>query len=311
VTSRSPLQGSKPREGVAIRRTLHLPNRPESISTSPFFDRGKPFLGADDGEKAPTRGAIMRALMVDQEPIAHGALGKLLAAKPLGLVVDVVDNGAEALARVAKRPYDLLLLDVHMPGLWELLDQLKSRGEPKASVVLATAAREQAGFDGHSVRCPSKNRAGARSEMAEHRGQGLCRANATPGEPAQVDRAAMTRAPKIGIKTSGRIVFIDLREVRIVRAEGNYVSLERQAGVDLLREPLSLVAEKLRAYGFIQIHRSVLVNTSLVEEIRVRPCGDYGLRVSGGKEYIVSRTYKKNLKSLAELWIGVSPLLSE
>ena len=254
----------------------------------------------------------MRALMVDQEPIAHGALGKLLAAKPLGLVVDVVDNGAEALARVAKRPYDLLLLDVRMPGLWELLDQLKSRGESKPSVVLATAAHERAvGFDGHSVRCRSKNRAGAGPEMAEDRGRGLCWANATPGALARGDRAARMWAPKVGIKTSGRIVFIDLREVRIVRAEGNYVSLERQAGVDLLREPLSLVAEKLRAYGFIQIHRSVLVNASLVEEIRVRPCGDYGLRISGGKEYIVSRTYKKNLKSLAELWIGVSPLLSE
>jgi DNA-binding LytR/AlgR family response regulator len=64
------------------------------------------------------------------------------------------------------------------------------------------------------------------------------------------------------------------------------------------------VAEKLEPHGFIRIHRSVLVNTSFVEEIRPGSTGEYGLRVKGGKEYTVTRTYKKNLKSLAEYWIG-------
>jgi hypothetical protein len=41
-----------------------------------------------------------------------------------------------------------------------------------------------------------------------------------------------------------------------------------------------------------------------VEEIRPYSTGEYGLRVKGGKEYTVTRTYKKNLKSLAEFWIG-------
>jgi two-component system LytT family response regulator len=64
------------------------------------------------------------------------------------------------------------------------------------------------------------------------------------------------------------------------------------------------LAEKLEPYGFIRIHRSVLVNISLVEEIRPHLTGEYGLQVKGGKKYTVTRTYKKNLKSLAEFWIG-------
>ena len=52
------------------------------------------------------------------------------------------------------------------------------------------------------------------------------------------------------------------------------------------------------------IHRSVIVNSSFVEEIKPYPTGEYGLRVKGGKEYTVTRTYKENLKSLAEFWIG-------
>jgi hypothetical protein len=65
------------------------------------------------------------------------------------------------------------------------------------------------------------------------------------------------------------------------------------------------MAEKLKPYGFIRIHRSVLVNGSYVEEIQPWPTGEYGLRVNGGREYTVTRTYKKELRTLAELWIGV------
>jgi two-component system LytT family response regulator len=65
-----------------------------------------------------------------------------------------------------------------------------------------------------------------------------------------------------------------------------------------------VVAEKLETHGFIRIHRSVLVNTSFVEEIRPLSTGEYCLRIEGGKEYTVTRTHKRNLKSLAQFWIG-------
>jgi DNA-binding LytR/AlgR family response regulator len=86
------------------------------------------------------------------------------------------------------------------------------------------------------------------------------------------------------------------------------VLLQRDSSSFLLRESISVVAEKLEVYGFVRIHRSVLVNTTFVEEIRPYSTGEYGLRVKGGKEYTVTRTYKKNLKSLAEFWIGAGAL---
>jgi two-component system, LytTR family, response regulator len=72
----------------------------------------------------------------------------------------------------------------------------------------------------------------------------------------------------------------------------------------MVRESLSSVAQKLRPYGFIRIHRSVVVNISAVERFQPLPTGEYRLRVKGGKEYLVTRTYKHNLRDLAELWIG-------
>jgi len=111
-------------------------------------------------------------------------------------------------------------------------------------------------------------------------------------------------SPRVAIKVKGKILFINLSDVVAVEAEGNYVSLQRTGNSYLLRQSLSALAEKLEPQGFLRIHRSILVNTSFVEEIRPYSTGEYGLRVQGGKEYTVTRTYRKNLKSLAEFWIG-------
>jgi hypothetical protein len=71
------------------------------------------------------------------------------------------------------------------------------------------------------------------------------------------------------------------------------------------------VAQKLEPYGFIRIHRSILVNTSFVEEIHPWTTGEYLLRIKGGKELAVSRTYKKNLRSLAQFWVGSNGFQAE
>ena len=112
------------------------------------------------------------------------------------------------------------------------------------------------------------------------------------------------RPIKIAIKTKGKILLIHPGDILAVEAEGNYVLLRRPADSYLLRESISTMAEKLQPYGFVRIHRSVLVNASAVEEIQSGTNGEYVLRISGGREYVVSRTFKNNLKSLAHSWIG-------
>lgn len=120
----------------------------------------------------------------------------------------------------------------------------------------------------------------------------------------QLEIIAKGQAPRIAFKVKGRILFVDLAEIVAVKAEGNYVSLRHQPNPYLLRESLSSMAEKLKPYGFIRIHRSVVVNISAVEEIQPLPTGEYRLRVKGGEQYLVTRAYKDNLRDLAQLWVG-------
>jgi len=126
----------------------------------------------------------------------------------------------------------------------------------------------------------------------------------------QLEVIAKRQGPRIAFKAKGSILLLDLADILAVQAEGNYVSLRHRTNAYLVRESLSSMAEKLKLYGFIRIHRSVVVNISAVEEIQPLPTGEYRLRVRGGKEYLVTRTYKDNLRDLAQLWVGSERLCS-
>ncbi len=120
----------------------------------------------------------------------------------------------------------------------------------------------------------------------------------------QTRSRALGKSARIAIKANGKILFIDAGDIVAVKAQGNYVLLFRTSSSHMLRESISTIQKKLDLYGFVRIHRSVLVNATLVDEIHPRPTGEYVLRVRGGREFRVTRTYKRNLQLLAQLWVG-------
>jgi len=140
----------------------------------------------------------------------------------------------------------------------------------------------------------------------------FCNAADTSFPPvSRVDAANLMRvlcqlrqALRIAVKAKGKVLFLDVAEIVVVQAEGNYISLSHRTNTYLVRESLSFMAEKLKPYGFVRIARSVVVNISAVEEIQPQPTGEYRLRIKGGNEYLVTRTYKHNLRDLAQLWVG-------
>lgn len=123
----------------------------------------------------------------------------------------------------------------------------------------------------------------------------------------------LTRSFKIAIKSKGNILFVDSAQIAFVEAQGNHVLFKGPSDSHLLRESISGVARKLEPCGFIRIHRSMLVNTSFVEGIRSRAnsVGEHVLYLRGGTELTVSRTYKTNLKSIAQFWVGTNEALAE
>jgi DNA-binding LytR/AlgR family response regulator len=154
----------------------------------------------------------------------------------------------------------------------------------------------------------SEQSAHAKGDVAAHplREDAIVGADARDliGALRQLEGIAHRQTARIAFKAKGRILFLDLAEIAAVEAEGNYVSLRHRPNTYLLHESLSSMAEKLKPFGFIRIHRSVVVNISAVKEIQPLPTGEYRLRVKGGEVYLVTRTYKDNLRDLAQLWVG-------
>ena len=111
-------------------------------------------------------------------------------------------------------------------------------------------------------------------------------------------------ATRIAIKTNGRILFLEAADVFAVEAEGNYVLLHHKTAAHLLRESISVAEAKLSTCGLVRIHRSVLVNARKIEEVRRMSTGEYLLRLTNGKEYTVTRTYKHNLRFVSPMCLG-------
>jgi DNA-binding LytR/AlgR family response regulator len=110
---------------------------------------------------------------------------------------------------------------------------------------------------------------------------------------------------RIAIKAKGRVIFVDSIEIIAVKAEGNYLALVHKSGCYLVRELMATAEQKLTPLGFVRIHRSILVNATLVTDLRRNSTGTYMLRTSDGREHPVGRTYKDNLKVIANSWLGV------
>jgi two-component system, OmpR family, response regulator len=87
---------------------------------------------------AADKGAGMRILVIDDEPRILAFLARGLAAD--GYTVDTADNGVEALRSVRRNGYDLVLLDLLLPGVDGLsVLQAINRLRPELPVVIVSA----------------------------------------------------------------------------------------------------------------------------------------------------------------------------
>jgi two-component system, LytTR family, response regulator len=256
--------------------------------------------------------ANMRVLITDDEPLAQSALARILEKRADVERFDVANDAVEALEKLGRENYDVLLLDISMPEVSgiEVLDRLRKQDRPVPSVVFVTAYHEYAinAFRRHAVDYVLKpftqERIHEALDEAFRRSTGERAAKLLEGLPHLQNLIQPAAPARIAIKANGRILFVAPDDILSVNAEGNYVLLQREDGSLLLRESISAMEEKLKPYGFVRIHRSVLINSAYVDEIRPLATGEYRLRLKGGQELTVTRSYKKNLRTMAAAWIG-------
>ena len=117
----------------------------------------------------------------------------------------------------------------------------------------------------------------------------------TSQEPEQVSKQ------RICVKTNGKIVFVDVKSICWIESAGNYVQIRLDgptAGEFLVRDTLQAFEHRLDGRCFVRIHRSTIVNSSRVKELKSWYTGEYIVTLDNGKELTLSRSYRMNLKRL-------------
>lgn len=256
----------------------------------------------------------MNVLIVDDEPLAREALRNALAGHPKVNTVREACDAMQALELLKDSPADVVMLDIQMPQVdgFGLVQELQRNSGKPPIVIFVTAYDEFAvkAFDQHAadyvLKPFEKRRVVAALERAEHRWQAEQASTILQHLPNLLEHLRQQESSRrIAVKSRGRVVFIDPTSINFVLAEGNYFVLHlANGGAHMLRGMMSDIEEKLKPFGFIRVHRSVIINMRVVKEVQPLPSGDYLLRTVMGRDFSVTRKYKANLSQLVALSVG-------
>lgn len=229
----------------------------------------------------------MKALIVDDEPIARQVLREQLESVPHVTIAGEATSGAEALLRIGETAPDVLFLDLHMPDLDGLGVARALRRDRLPLIIFVTAYDKHAleAFDWGAVdyllKPVRQERLAAAIEKARAQLAGLKPAQREP-DPAAGPRRIVGR---LGTDQ----FLLDPADVIAFTAEGETVFIVTAQHKYLANQTLRALEEKLPAPPFRRIHRGTIINTDHIRKISPLSSKRWLLRMSSGMEVIVSK----------------------
>jgi DNA-binding LytR/AlgR family response regulator len=242
------------------------------------------------------------AVIGEDEPVLARTLTRLLAEVwPELKVVGIGEDGLSAINLALKHQPDVMFLDIKMPGktgleVAEVVADEWPEDKPEPLFVFVTAyddfaisAFEQAAVDymlkpatperlqvsvGRlKLRLAERANAPVAGDMASlmQKMQSI----STPGG----DNPARITVIRAGVGNTVRM--IPVTDVICFEATEKYVNVVTASGEALVRMSLRELLTRIDASGFIQVHRSVLVNTGTILSATRDENGHYSLSVRG------------------------------
>jgi two-component system LytT family response regulator len=228
----------------------------------------------------------MRALIVDDERIARDGVRTLLESEPDVEIVGECEDGGSAVSAIEREQPDLVLLDIQMPAK-DGFEVIREIGEERLPVIVFLTAYDQhaiRAFDAHALDYLVKpftddrfRKAIARArEQVHQRRIGAATSRLASVIAELVSETWKSASPprrrylaRIPIRSVGKTAYVSVDDLLWIGAADYYAELHTRDGrKHLLRETMRNLEERLDPNQFVRVHRSAIVNTGAVAEIR-------------------------------------------
>jgi two-component system, LytTR family, response regulator len=235
----------------------------------------------------PEEHSKIRALIVDDEPLARSNIAVLLRKHAEVEIIGECGSGAEALGEIRVARPDLLFLDVQMPECdgFDVLEMLGNDFPP--AVIFVTAYDQYAlrAFEAGALDYLLKPFDNVRFELAFTRAKQRIRGDSRPGQ-----------AERIVVKSAGEVSFIKIGDIDWIEAADYYACLHVGSRNHLVRRSLAELEQELDPNQFCRVHRSGIVNLDRVRGLKLHEDGEYEVLLETGARVRLSRRYRKELE---------------
>lgn len=209
----------------------------------------------------------LKTLIVDDEALARSRMRTLLrdCTSPAAEVTAEASQGEEALAHLAAMDLDLVLLDVHMPGVdgIEVARALRSRPDAPAVVfVTAHATHAVTAFELDAVDYLTKPVRAERLQQALQKAERFLKERRALQAPSAPPAAPET----VLIQDRGRAERVPLSEVLYLKSEYKYLTVRTATRSHILDGSLNEFEERY-PNRFLRVHRNALVARSAIRAL--------------------------------------------
>jgi two-component system LytT family response regulator len=258
----------------------------------------------------------LRTLLVDDEALSRRGLELRLKVAGDIEIVGQCSNGREALTAIREQRPDLVFLDIQMPGLsgFDVLAELQAHELPMIVFVTAYDRFAVQAFEARAIDYVLKPVDDARlaatlthvRELVEQRTAvnernqlvHLLAELRGSGELEAAGSATMASAAPnwLPIRNGRETVRVPVEAIEWVDAAGDYLCIHASGHTHILRATMREMENLLDPRLFQRVHRSTIVNLTRVKSLRAHMNGEYFLRLEGGQELKLSRTYRDKVE---------------